>query len=136
MIGIEGPFLNDYVDEIVELMGSVYPEVVENRELIRRVILSEEERFGATLRQGQVFLAEALDKLEGDTLSGEEAFTLHDTYGFPVEVTEEMCADRNVKVDMEASSAAWTSSASAPAPPTRRTPRRLGAPMAVSMPTC
>ena len=82
-------------------MGSVYPEVVENRELIRRVILSEEERFGATLRQGQVFLAEALDKLEGDTLSGEEAFTLHDTYGFPVEVTEEMCADRNVKVDME-----------------------------------
>uniref|UniRef100_UPI0026321A91 alanine--tRNA ligase n=1 Tax=uncultured Ellagibacter sp. TaxID=2137580 RepID=UPI0026321A91 len=100
MIGIEGPFLNDYVDEIVELMGSVYPEVVENRELIRRVILSEEERFGATLRQGQVFLAEALDKLEGDTLSGEEAFTLHDTYGFPVEVTEEMCADRNVKVDM------------------------------------
>ena len=101
MIGIEGPFLNDYVDEIVELMGSVYPEVVENRELIRRVILSEEERFGATLRQGQVFLAEALDKLEGDTLSGEEAFTLHDTYGFPVEVTEEMCADRNVKVDME-----------------------------------
>ena len=95
MIGIEGPFLNDYVDEIVELMGSVYPEVVENRELIRRVILSEEERFGATLRQGQVFLAEALDKLEGDTLSGEEAFTLHDTYGFPVEVTEEMCADRN-----------------------------------------
>ena len=101
MIGIEGPFLNDYVDEIVELMGSVYPEVVENRELIRRVILSEEERFGATLRQGQVFLAEALDKLEGDTLSGEEAFTLHDTYGFPVEVTEEMCADRNVKVNME-----------------------------------
>ena len=101
MIGIEGPFLNDYVDEIVELMGSVYPEVVENRELIRRVILSEEERFGATLRQGQVFLAEALDKLEGDTLSGEEAFTLHDTYGFPVEVTEEMCADCNVKVDME-----------------------------------
>ena len=101
MIGIEGPFLNDYVDEIVELMGPVYPEVVENRELIRRVILSEEERFGATLRQGQVFLAEALDKLEGDTLSGEEAFTLHDTYGFPVEVTEEMCADRNVKVDME-----------------------------------
>ena len=101
MIGIEGPFLNDYVDEIVELMGSVYPEIVENRELIRRVILSEEERFGATLRQGQVFLEEELAKLSGDVLSGEEAFTLHDTYGFPVEVTEEMCADRGVKVDME-----------------------------------
>lgn len=82
-------------------MGDVYPEIVDNRELIRRVILSEEERFGATLRQGQVYLAEAFEKLEGDTLSGEQAFTLHDTYGFPVEVTEEMCADRGVKVDME-----------------------------------
>ena len=101
MIGIEGPFLNEYVDEIVALMGGVYPEIVENRELIRRVILSEEERFGATLRQGQVFLEEELAKLSGDVLSGEEAFTLHDTYGFPVEVTEEMCADRGVKVDMD-----------------------------------
>ena len=100
-VGIEGPFLNEYVDEIVKLMGDVYPEIVDNRELIRRVILSEEERFGATLRQGQVYLAEAFEKLEGDTLSGEQAFTLHDTYGFPVEVTEEMCADRGVKVDME-----------------------------------
>ncbi len=100
-VGIEGPFLNEYVDEIVKLMGDVYPEIVDNRELIRRVILSEEERFGATLRQGQVYLAEAFGKLEGDTLSGEQAFTLHDTYGFPVEVTEEMCADRGVKVDME-----------------------------------
>ena len=101
MIGIEGPFLNEYVDEIVKLMGDVYPEIVENRELIRRVILSEEERFGATLRQGQVYLEDALAELSGDTLSGEEAFTLHDTYGFPVEVTEEMCADRGVKVDMD-----------------------------------
>ena len=100
-VGIEGPFLNEYVDEIVKLMGDVYPEIVDNRELIRRVILSEEERFGATLRQGKVYLAEAFEKLEGDTLSGEQAFTLHDTYGFPVEVTEEMCADRGVKVDME-----------------------------------
>ena len=48
-----------------------------------------------------MYLAEAFEKLEGDTLSGEQAFTLHDTYGFPVEVTEEMCADRGVKVDME-----------------------------------
>ena len=64
-MGIEGPFLNEYVDEIVKLMGDVYPEIVDNRELIRRVILSEEERFGATLRQGQVYLAEALDEARG-----------------------------------------------------------------------
>ena len=98
-LGIEGPFLSNYIDKIVEEMGSVYPEIVENRELVERVVASEEERFGATLRQGQAFLDEALAKLEGDTLSGKEAFTLHDTYGFPVEVTEEICAERGIKVD-------------------------------------
>lgn len=102
LLGVEGPFLNDYVDEIVRLMGHVYPEIVENRELMRRVILSEEERFGSTLRQGQAFLEEALSKLEGSVLSGEQAFTLHDTYGFPVEVTREICEDRGVSVDQEA----------------------------------
>ncbi len=98
-LGIEGPFLSHYIEQIVSEMGHVYPEIVENRELVERVVASEEERFGATLRQGQAFLDEALSKLEGDTLSGKEAFTLHDTYGFPVEVTEEICAERGIKVD-------------------------------------
>ncbi len=106
LIGIEGHFLNEYVDEIVRLMGDVYPEIVENRELERGLIMAEEDRFGATLRQGQAFLEEALGKLTGDTLSGEEAFTLHDTYGFPVEVTQEIAEGRGVKVDMEAFEAA------------------------------
>ena len=99
MLGIEGPFLGQYVEKIVELMGHVYPELTENRELIDRVVLSEEERFGATLRQGQVFLGEALDALEGTVLDGETAFTLHDTYGFPIEVTQEICAGRGITVD-------------------------------------
>ncbi|MBP5313593.1 MAG: alanine--tRNA ligase, partial [Eggerthellaceae bacterium] len=99
LIGIEGTFLNTYVDEIVRLMGSVYPEIVENRELIGRIILSEEERFGATLRQGRDYLEDALAKLKGKVLSGEAAFVLHDTYGFPVEVTKEICAERGVSVD-------------------------------------
>lgn len=106
LIGIEGHFLNEYVDEIVRLMGDVYPEIVENRELERGLIMAEEDRFGATLRQGQAYLEEALGKLEGDVLSGEEAFTLHDTYGFPVEVTQEIAEGRGVKVDMEAFEAA------------------------------
>ena len=101
IIGIEGHFLNEYVDEIVRLMGDVYPEIVENRELERKLILAEEDRFGATLRQGQSFLEEALANLEGDVLAGEEAFTLHDTYGFPVEVTREIAEARGVTVDME-----------------------------------
>lgn len=100
-LGIEGAFLSNYVDAIVRLMGHVYPEVVDNRELVERVILSEEERFGVTLRQGQAYLADALDKLEGTVLDGATAFTLHDTYGFPVEITEEICADANITVDKE-----------------------------------
>ena len=98
-LGIEGPFLKNYIDAIIEKMGAVYPEVVDNRELVERVVLSEEERFGATLRQGQAYLEDALGKLEGTVLSGEAAFTLHDTYGFPVEITEEICAERGITVD-------------------------------------
>lgn len=100
-LGIEGAFLSNYVDAIVRLMGHVYPEVVDNRELVERVILSEEERFGVTLRQGQAYLADALEKLEGTVLDGATAFTLHDTYGFPVEITEEICADAGITVDKE-----------------------------------
>ena len=101
LIGVEGPFLNEYVDEIVRLMGDVYPEIIENRELERRLIEAEEERFGATLRQGQAYLEEELAKLEGTLLPGEHAFTLHDTYGFPVEITSEICESQGVTVDME-----------------------------------
>ena len=98
-LGIEGAFLANYVDAIVRLMGHVYPEIVDNRQLVERVVLSEEERFGATLRQGQAYLEDALEKLEGAVLSGQAAFTLHDTYGFPVEVTKEICAERGISVD-------------------------------------
>ena len=98
-IGIEGAFLNQYVEKIIELMGHVYPEIIDNRALIERVILSEEERFGTALKQGQAYLDDALKELEGSVLSGKIAFTLHDTYGFPVEVTKEICVERGFSVD-------------------------------------
>lgn len=98
-IGIQGAFLSYFVDKIIELMGQVYPEIVENEELIKRVILSEEERFGATLRQGQAYLDEALQNLSGKELSGETAFVLHDTYGFPIEITKEICEERGYTVN-------------------------------------
>ncbi len=101
LLGLDKPFLNEYVDEIVRLMGHVYPEIVENRELARRVILSEEERFGANLRQGRAFLDEALAQLEGTVLPGEQAFILHDTYGFPVEITSELADERGIQVDLD-----------------------------------
>ncbi len=101
LLGIEGPFLNEYADEVVRLMGEAYPEIVENRELERRLILAEEERFGSTLRLGQAYLEDALDALDGNVLPGEQAFTLHDTYGFPVELTTEIAGERGFSVDME-----------------------------------
>lgn len=101
LLGIDKPFLNELIDEVVRVMGEAYPEIVENRELTRRVVLSEEERFGATLRQGKMFLQDALDKLEGTILSGKQAFTLHDTYGFPVEVTQEIAADQGFSIDLD-----------------------------------
>lgn len=58
----------------MELMGSVYPELIENEALIKRIVLSEEERFGATLKQGQVYLEEALDDLHGQRAPGRSRF--------------------------------------------------------------
>ena len=101
LLGIQGPFLNAYVDEIVNLMGSVYPEIVDNRETIRMMIEAEESRFGKTLAQGQSFLEDALEALDGSQLPGETAFKLHDTYGFPIEVTQEICEERGYTVDMD-----------------------------------
>ena len=100
-LGIEGPFLREYFAQIIELMGDVYPEIVDNRELVESIILSEEERFGRTLRTGQACFDEALASLApGDALPGAVAFKLHDTYGFPVEVTQEICDDLGIEVDM------------------------------------
>lgn len=100
-IGVTGHFLGEYVDEIVRLMGDVYPEIVENIELERKLCESEENRFGATLKQGQTFLEEEISNLDGDTLSGHSAFVLHDTYGFPVDLTSEIAEEAGIKVDMD-----------------------------------
>ena len=100
-IGIKGQFINEYVDEIVNLMGDVYPEIVENRELIRKLVIAEETRFGSTLHLGQAYLQDALKNLKGSKLSGEVAFKLHDTYGFPLEVTIDICSENKVEVDID-----------------------------------
>ena len=101
-LGIEGPFIKHYFAQIIDLMGDVYPEIVDNRELIEGVIQSEEERFGNRLKMGQEYLEDALSTFEtGKVLSGDIAFKLHDTYGFPIEVTEEICQGKGITVDRE-----------------------------------
>ena len=103
LLGVEDAFLGRLIERVIELMGKAYPEIVEHRELIVSIVGSEEERFGATLRQGMGFLETELSALAGSggRLDGRVAFTLHDTYGFPFELTAEIAAEKGVDVDVE-----------------------------------
>ena len=109
LLGVEGEFLCAYVDEICRLMGENYPAIVESRALIDGIVRAEEERFGATLDAGEESLAAELERLEdGAPLSGEVAFKLHDTYGFPIDLTREICEAAGRSVDMDAFDACMT----------------------------
>ncbi|MCL2883462.1 MAG: alanine--tRNA ligase, partial [Coriobacteriia bacterium] len=100
LLGIEAPFLVNYIRAIIAEMGDVYPEIVENQTLIERIVTAEEERFAQTLRTGQIYLDAALAPLDrGGVLSGQAAFELHDRYGFPIDLTIEIAAEAGVSVD-------------------------------------
>ena len=104
MLGVDDPFMVRMVELVVELMGDAYRELDDQHELIERIVASEEERFGATLRQGLSFLEGELAALESagqQQLAGETAFVLHDTYGFPLELTTEIVAERGLEVDLD-----------------------------------
>ncbi len=102
VLGVTESFLVALVDRTVETMGAAYPEIVEHHELARRAVLAEEERFGATLKQGLTFLEEAIEKASGSSaFDGRTAFMLHDTYGFPYELTAEIVAEAGMTVDQE-----------------------------------
>ena len=104
-IGIEGKFLGEIADAVIARMGKAYPELVNNREFIKTVLGLEEERFQQAFQNGYNLLTEALDGIGaagdsgGKTLAGETAFRLWDTYGFPVEMTQEIARERGVEVD-------------------------------------
>ena len=102
LLGIEGAFLGQFIDEVNRLMGEAYPELLEKVSLVKGIVNAEEERFGATLETGRSYLDEALAALEaGATLPGERAFTLHDTYGFPIDLTVEIASAAGHEVDMD-----------------------------------
>ena len=102
ILGINDAFLTRYVDEVTARMGDVYPELIENGSLIRNIVSAEESRFASTLDTGRGYLDEALEGLPaGEPLSGETAFVLHDTYGFPIDLTREICESSGHEVDME-----------------------------------
>jgi len=103
LMGIEGAFLTTYSHEVTSILGGVYPELVDQQALIDGIISAEEERFGATLDAGEASLAAELDRIgEGEVLSGEVAFKLHDTYGFPIDLTREIAGGAGHDVDMAA----------------------------------
>ena len=107
LLGIRGAFLGNYVSEVRSILGSVYPELVENAALIDGIVSAEEERFGATIEKGEAMLSQRLEGMEaGPTLDGEVAFMLHDTYGFPIDLTREICEGAGVAVDMDGFDAA------------------------------
>ncbi|UCF71537.1 MAG: alanine--tRNA ligase [candidate division WOR-3 bacterium] len=94
---IKDSFLYKLVPRVVQIYGPVYHELADRREEITLVIKSEEERFLSTLEKGLIQLEELFNKQQ--TISGEDAFRLYDTYGFPVELTQEIAKERTIKVD-------------------------------------
>ena len=105
ILGIEGLFLTDIVDTVIENYKSAYPELEEKQEFIKKIISLEEKKFNETLDTGMNILVGYIEEIKakkGDTLSGENAFKLHDTFGFPYELTEEICEEEGLKIDKEA----------------------------------
>ena len=98
MLGLELPFLYNIVDTVVDNYKEAYPELEENRQRIKDVIKKEEEKFKQTLDRGQKLLDDLLSDGSKE-ISGENAFKLYDTYGFPLELTVEIAAEKGVKVD-------------------------------------
>ena len=104
LLGVNEPFLHEIVDTVVEVSGGQYPELKEKQKYITTVIRSEEEKFGRTIDAGLRIFSELLEshRAKGETVfSGADAFKLYDTYGFPLDLTVEMCGDAGYTVDEE-----------------------------------
>lgn len=105
VLGIKGLFLKDIVDSVVENYGGEYEELIAKKDYIEKIVTLEEERFNETIDSGMGILLgyiEDLNKENKTVLSGERAFKLYDTYGFPYELTEEILEEKNMTIDREA----------------------------------
>lgn len=99
MLGAKDTFFNKLVAPLIEVMGSAADELKRQRSLVEQVLKTEEEQFARTLERGLALLDDELNKLQGETLDGEIAFRLYDTFGFPVDLTADVCRERGLKVD-------------------------------------
>ena len=103
LLGIEGRFLTDLVDVVIDILGSGVPGLIEKHDFIKRVVANEEERFNQTLAQGLDMLGALINELKeakATEVPGAEVFKLYDTYGFPWELTEEIAGEAGLTIDM------------------------------------
>lgn len=104
VLGLKKPFLNELAERVIEVSGDAYPELRAQADHIKKIIAAEEEKFSQTIDQGVTILNQYIDALiaSHDTiLSGEKAFKLYDTYGFPLELTKEILEENNLDVNQE-----------------------------------
>ncbi|CAH2761632.1 alanine--tRNA ligase [Erysipelothrix amsterdamensis] len=101
VLEIEGTFLHALVDDVIAVMGDSYPNLAEHRDMIVKLILSEEERFAKTLAGGEKLLLDTIEANQEAVITGDVAFKLYDTYGFPIELTQEIAEEHHVSVDLE-----------------------------------
>ncbi len=100
LLGLKEPFLYKVVDTVIS-ENPAYPELSEKREIITKVIQTEEEAFSKTLDQGFAILNDIIEKSAVNRISGEDAFRLNDTFGFPIDLIQEIASERGMTVDME-----------------------------------
>ena len=102
LLGVEKPIMSELADAVITLMDDAYPDLAENKSLIKESLQREEEGFRRTLSAGMKILEGHLSEVkENESLSGEVAFQLHDTYGFPIELTQEIAAERKIAINLE-----------------------------------
>ncbi|SHE89627.1 alanine--tRNA ligase [Clostridium fallax] len=104
ILGADGIFLNKIVDAVIENYGDAYPELREKEDYIKKIITLEEERFNETIDSGMEILKGYIKEVESEgkkVLSGDKAFKLYDTYGFPLELTEEIVEEKGITVDFD-----------------------------------
>lgn len=99
LLGVNEPFLYKVCSTVIKENEFAYPELKDKEELITKVILAEEESFGKTIDAGLALLEEYITKMEGDVFSGEDAFKLNDTYGFPLDLTKDILEEKGITVD-------------------------------------
>jgi alanyl-tRNA synthetase len=99
MLGVKETFFYKLVAPLIDVMGPAADNLKQQRAMVEQVLRTEEDQFARTLERGLALLDEELAKLKGDTLDGETAFRLYDTYGFPLDLTADVCRERQLKVD-------------------------------------